>query len=94
MPRLADESCKFVSYAFQMNAIILSVYKPCDWVIGLSRNAQAAISASGRGLLSARHTRTSWHYLKTLDKQTSLILNQAVMEVKIKVGKFKQREIK
>lgn len=90
MPRLADETCKFVSYAFQMNAIILSVYKPCDWVIGLSRNAQAAISASGR----ARHTRTSWHYLKTLDKQTSLILNQAVREVKIKVGKFKQREIK
>lgn len=38
---------------------------------------------------------TSWHYLKTLDKlKTSLILNQAVREVKIKVGKFKQREIK
>lgn len=75
-----------------MNAIILSEYKPCDWVIGLSRNAQAAISASGRGLLSAR---TSWHYLKTLDKlKTSLILNQAVREVEIKVGKFKQREIK
>lgn len=89
LPRLADESCKFVSYAFQMNVIILSVYIPCDWLIGLSRNAQVAISASGRGLLSARHTPTSWHHLKTLDKlKTSVILNQ----VKKKKNKVSGRQ--